>query len=94
MTLSLAAREVPSRQEKEYGMVKVPPPPATTSWQKSTVSQTEGACVQVTGTHRHVWIRDSKNALGPALGFTRERWAAFLAEVQCGEFDRAGEPAC
>ncbi|MGH4014527.1 MAG: DUF397 domain-containing protein [Pseudonocardiaceae bacterium] len=73
-------------------MVEVPPPPATASWQQSTASGIEGNCVQLTGTLEHVWVRDSKNLLGPALGLTRDGWAAFLLGVQRDEFDRSGVP--
>lgn len=92
MTSSLATRDVPSPQEKEHGMVEVPPPPATVSWQMSSASGV-GECVQATRSHGYVWVRDSKNPLGPALGFTREGWAVFIAGVQCDEFTRAGVPA-
>jgi Domain of unknown function (DUF397) len=91
MTLSLAARDVPSPQKKEYGMVEVPPP-STASWQKSSATKA-GACVQITRTHEYVWVRDSKNPRGSALGFTHEGWAAFLGGVQRDEFDRSGEPS-
>ncbi len=73
-------------------MVEVPPPPTTASWQKSSATK-EGACVQITRTHEHVWVRDSKNPLGSVLGFTREGWAAFVVGVQRDEFDRSGVPA-
>jgi len=89
MTSSLAARDVPSPQKKEYGMVEVPPPPITASWQKSSATKA-GACVQITRTHEHVWVRDSKNPLGPVLGFTGEGWAVFVVGVQRDEFDRSG----
>lgn len=92
MASSLAARDVPSPQEKEYGMVEVPPPPATVSWQKSSATERD-LCLEVTRAHEHVWVRDSKNPLGPALGVTREGWAAFLVGVQRDEFDRSGVPA-
>jgi hypothetical protein len=75
-------------------MVEVPPPPATASWQKSSASDPDDVdCAEVTRTHEHVWVRDSKNPLGPALGLTREGWAAFLVGVQRDEFDRSGVPA-
>lgn len=94
MTSSLAARDVPSSREKEYGMVEVPPPPDRASWRKSNVSgPPDDNCVEVTSTQEHVWVRDSKNLLGPALGFTREGWAVFIAGVQCDEFTRSGAPA-
>jgi hypothetical protein len=94
MTSSLTARDVPSPQEKEYGMVEVPLPPATASWHKSSATgEPERACVEVTSTQGHVWVRDSKNPLGPALGFPREGWAVFIVGVQRGEFARSGVPA-
>ncbi|MGH3771800.1 MAG: DUF397 domain-containing protein [Pseudonocardiaceae bacterium] len=49
-------------------------------------------CAEVTRTHEYVWVRDSKNPLGPALGFTSEGWAAFLVGVRHDEFDRSGVP--
>ncbi|MBV8541271.1 MAG: DUF397 domain-containing protein [Pseudonocardiales bacterium] len=74
-------------------MVEVPPPPATASWRKSRVSgDPSGNCVEVTGTQGHVWVRDSKDPLGPALGLTREGWSAFLVGVQRDELDRSGVP--
>jgi hypothetical protein len=74
-------------------MVEVPPPQATASWQKSSTSgPPEQGCVQVTCTQGHVWVRDSKNPIGPALGFTREGWSTFLAGVRRDEFDRSGMP--
>lgn len=92
MTSALAARDAPSRWEKEYGMVEVPPPPTTASWQKSSATIGD-ECLAVTSTQGHVWVRDSKNPFGPALGFTREGWSAFLAGVQRDEFTRSGAPA-
>lgn len=94
MTFSLSARDVPSPQEKECGMGEMSHPPATMCWQKSSASGASGACVQVTCTHEHVWVRDSKNPLGPFLGFTRDGWTAFLVGVQRDEFDRSRTPAC
>lgn len=71
-------------------MVEVPPPPAAASWQKSNASGDQGnECVQITYTHEHVWVRDSKNPLGPVLGLTCGRWSAFLVRVQRDEFDHS-----
>ena len=92
MTLSLAVRDVPSPQKKEYGMVEMPPPPAPASWQKSSATE-EQNCVQITRTHEHVWVRDSKNPLGLMLGFPSEGWAAFVIGVQRDEFDHSGVSA-
>ncbi|MDQ3762412.1 MAG: DUF397 domain-containing protein [Actinomycetota bacterium] len=73
-------------------MVEVPQPPAAACWQKSRAT-TGGECVQVAGTQKHVWVRDSKNPFGPVLWFTRDGWAVFLVGVQHDEFDRSGMPA-
>jgi Domain of unknown function (DUF397) len=35
-----------------------------------------------------VVVRDSKNPDGPALTFTPDEWAAFVAGAKNGEFDR------
>lgn len=72
-------------------MVEVPPPPITASWQKSSATNIE--CLETTSTQGHVWVRDSKNPFGPALGFTRGGWSAFLTGVQRDEFTRSGAPA-
>jgi len=71
-------------------MVKVPAPPRAASWQKSSASGATGECVEGARTQEHVWVRDSKNPRGPALGFTREEWAVFLVGVQRGKFDHPG----
>lgn len=62
-------------------MAKVPPPPITAFWRSSSASG-GGECIQVTGTSEYVWLRDSKHPRGPIIGFTRERWLAFLDVVQ------------
>ncbi|MDQ3886817.1 MAG: DUF397 domain-containing protein [Actinomycetota bacterium] len=76
-------------QGKEYGVVEVPPPPAAGFWQKSGVSEA-AECVEILHIRQHVWVRDSKDPLGPALGFTREEWTVFLVGVQRSEFNLPG----
>lgn len=71
-------------------MVKVPPPPATASWRKGNISLSVNECVQVICGQEHVWVRDSKNPLGPVLGLTCAVWAVFVAGVQRDEFDCSG----
>ena len=66
-------------------MGEVPPPPGTVFWRKSSVSA-DGDCLEFTRTRDQVWVRDSKNPAGPALGFTRMVWATFLLGVRSGEF--------
>lgn len=67
-------------------MLQVPPPPETVSWRKSRASGA-GDCVEVARTGDYVWVRDSKNRDGAALGFTRKEWLAFVDGVLRGEFD-------
>lgn len=59
------------------------------TWHKSSHSYANGNCVEVRqleggGTD----VRDSKNPGGPVLSFTATVWAAFMAGVKAGEFDR------
>jgi len=60
------------------------------SWLKSSRSGANGDCVEVAGNLPNVIaVRDSKDPYGPALGFSRRQWAAFVRGVKDGEFDRA-----
>jgi hypothetical protein len=75
-------------------MAEVPLPPATASWQKSSISGGEGgACVHVACGREYVWIRDSKDPGGPVLGFTREEWATFLVGVRHNAPEHSAVPA-
>jgi hypothetical protein len=65
------------------------PPPGGTgrnlnaSWQKSSYSQSNGHCVEVSCLpDGRVGVRDSKAADGPVLPFEPEAWSAFLQEIQ------------
>lgn len=57
------------------------------TWQKSTYSSNEGACVEVADLDAGRAVRDSKDPAGPALTVTAAQWAAFTAGVRAGEFD-------
>ncbi|MQA85306.1 MAG: DUF397 domain-containing protein [Streptosporangiales bacterium] len=58
------------------------------TWRKSSRSGQQN-CVEVAGNLTDsVAVRDSKNRKGPALVFTRDEWAVFVAEVKGGLFDR------
>jgi hypothetical protein len=62
------------------------------SWVKSSFSFANGNCVEVASLPGGgVGVRDSKEATGPVLRFTRDEWAAFLGGVHNGEFDRFGK---
>jgi hypothetical protein len=58
-----------------------------TRWRKSTYSNGQGDCVEVAdGIPGALPVRDSKDPGGPALVFTAESWAAFIAGVKAGNF--------
>ncbi len=63
---------------------------APLNWRKSSYSGgTGGNCVEVaTLPDGGRAVRDSKQPDGPVLHFMPAEWAAFLAGVQAGEFDR------
>lgn len=53
----------------------------TSSW---CASQT---CVEVGITDDFVLVRDTKDAAGPSLQYSRSEWRDFVAGVKSGEFD-------
>lgn len=58
-------------------------------WRKARRSAGNGgACVEVATVDGRVAVRDSKNPAGPKLGFTHVQWAASVAGVKAGRFDR------
>jgi len=64
-------------------------PDSGSSWIKSSLSYSNGACVEVAGLpDGKIGIRDSKDSEGPVLRFTSDEWHAFLGGVRNGEFDR------
>jgi hypothetical protein len=65
---------------------------ATLSWTKSSLSFSNGNCVEVASmADGGVAVRDSKHPEGPVLRFTPGEWDAFVGGVRNGEFDRFGE---
>lgn len=61
------------------------------TWRKSSYSNANGGdCVEVAeGFSGMVPVRDSKDPQGPALLFSAESWAAFVAAVSAGHFGAA-----
>jgi hypothetical protein len=59
------------------------------AWKKRSRSGGSGGnCVEVASNLPGVVaVRDSKNPAGPALVFSRGKWAAFLGGVKTGQFD-------
>ena len=57
-------------------------------WRKATQSYANG-CVEVAFVDGRIAVRDSKDAQGPVLVFTRQEWTAFISGVRDGEFDRS-----
>ncbi|GAA1644603.1 DUF397 domain-containing protein [Actinoplanes couchii] len=65
-----------------------------TTWQKSSYSVANGACVEVSldgsrGTNR-ILVRDSKNPSGGTLAFALPLWTAFVTDVKSGRFPSPG----
>ncbi|PRX47446.1 uncharacterized protein DUF397 [Prauserella shujinwangii] len=57
-------------------------------WRKSSYSGAVGNCVEVaTLVGGEIAVRNSRDPQGPALVYTREEIAAFLAGAKDGEFD-------
>jgi Domain of unknown function (DUF397) len=65
-------------------MAEMPEP----DWMRSSFCET-GSCVEVAFVGDNVALRDSKEANGPILQFSRSEWAQFLdAAARNNEFDR------
>nr|WP_084265028.1 DUF397 domain-containing protein [Actinomadura macra] len=57
-------------------------------WRKSSHSdQHGGECVEVANLTPVVAVRDSKDPDGPALGFSRPAFTAFVGAVRAGAHD-------
>lgn len=57
--------------------------PKNISWKKSSYSAANGNCVEVARlTAGYIGVRDSKNAVLPALGFTAASWRTFVGGMK------------
>jgi hypothetical protein len=64
-------------------------PTSVPSWIKSSLSFSNGNCVEVADlTPGIIGVRDSKDPEGAVLRFTPGEWKAFVGGVRNGEFDR------
>jgi hypothetical protein len=50
-------------------------------WRKSSYSDGQANCVEVTAVNRRVAVRDSKSADGRRLSFPQDAWQQFVARV-------------
>jgi len=58
------------------------------TWQKSRRSNPSGNCVELAGLpDGGVAVRNSRDPYGPALVYTRDELAAFIAGARDGDFD-------
>jgi hypothetical protein len=61
------------------------------NWVKSSLSFSNGNCVEVASlADGVVGVRNSRDAGGSVLAFTPDEWHAFLGGVRNGEFDSFG----
>lgn len=66
--------------------------PAPENWAKSSLSFSNGNCVEVANLpDGRVGVRHSKDTRGPILRFTPDEWHAFVGGVHNGEFDAFGQ---
>jgi hypothetical protein len=56
------------------------------AWKKAIASASSN-CVEVADNGESIYVRDSKDPVGPVLAFTRPEWEAFLTGVRAGDFD-------
>jgi hypothetical protein len=54
-------------------------------WRTSSLSGSNGQCVQVAFLDEYVAVRDSKHIQGPVLTFRSGQWSAFISELKSGE---------
>jgi Domain of unknown function (DUF397) len=60
-------------------------------WVKSSLSFSNGNCVEVASlADGGVGVRNSRDPGGAVLAFTPDEWHAFIGGVHNGEFDRFG----
>lgn len=58
-------------------------------WRKSSYSNGQAACVEITSLTGNVAVRDSKDPQGPRLVLTAAQWQSFTTSIKAGTFDQA-----
>lgn len=67
------------------------PLPGAPVWVKSSLSFSNGNCVEVASLPDGIiGVRHSRHPAGPVLRYTRAEWDAFVAGAKAGEFDGFG----
>ncbi|WP_326828635.1 DUF397 domain-containing protein [Streptosporangium sp. NBC_01810] len=54
-------------------------------WRTSSLSGSNGQCVQVAFLGEYVAVRDSKHPQGPTLIFRPSQWSVFISGLKSGE---------
>jgi hypothetical protein len=65
-------------------------PDSGSQWTKSSLSFSNGNCVEVASLDGEIGVRNSRDRAGSVLRFTPDEWDAFLGGVRNGEFDGFG----
>jgi len=65
-------------------------PDPGSQWTKSSLSFSNGNCVEVASLDGEIGVRNSRDRAGSVLRFTPDEWDAFLGGVRNGEFDGFG----
>jgi hypothetical protein len=70
------------------GAISGVPADLAVTWRKSSWSSYAGNCVEIADLpHGRIGIRDTKDAGGPVLVFTRAEFSTFLSETKSGGSD-------
>jgi hypothetical protein len=70
---------------------KLEKPGSASNWVKSSLSFSNGNCVEVASLpDGQIGVRNSRDSKGAVLRFTPDEWHAFLGGARNGEFDGFG----
>ncbi len=56
-------------------------------WRKSSLSATQGDCVEIASSAENVLVRDSRDRPGPVLVLSLGQWRGFLCHIQDRNLD-------